>query len=129
MATIPSQMIAMTVGRGTTQAYPSGGGSRQPIRVVIAGGLYRESVLLPRGGSGTDQMIRLRAATNSQPIISGAEPLKGMWHLPLPEGAANNNGKQVGGALGLSQRAWVVDLDPVHLAEDQANWQSQYQRS
>ena len=90
--------------------------------VVIAQGLYRESVIIPRGGTDSDQMIRLRPAEGAQVTISGAEPLRGHWHQPLPEGAANNSGKTFGGALGLSQRTWVVDVDEVHLAEDQANW-------
>jgi hypothetical protein len=91
--------------------------------VVIASSLYREAITIDQGGTACDCMVRLRAADNADVIISGAEPLVGTWHQPLPEGAANNSGKKTGNALGLSQRTWVCDLDPIHLSQSPTNWQ------
>ena len=87
--------------------------------IVVASGLYREHLKPRQGGTSTHAMIRLRAAPQAEVIVSGAEPLRGRWHRPRPQDAADalDQPSIPGSLLALSQRVWVVDLDEAFRVE------------
>ncbi len=59
--------------------------------VVIHGGVYRERVDPPRGGTGDDRRIVYRAAPGEKPVLKGSEPIRGWepaggdtWKVAIP---------------------------------------------
>ena len=72
-------------------------------RVVIAGGVYRESVRPARGGTGPDRMISYEAAPGAKVIVKGSSVLKNGWEP--------SEGWYVGPPKSTPAKIWQVKLD------------------
>jgi hypothetical protein len=87
-----------TIGRAAQVLQPG-------ERVVIAEGVYRESVRPARGGSGPDMMISYEAAPGANVVIKGSAVVTD-WH----PGEGWNYG--IDPATGKPVKAWELRLDP-----------------
>ncbi|MFB3776489.1 MAG: right-handed parallel beta-helix repeat-containing protein [Bryobacteraceae bacterium] len=74
-------------------------------RVVIAGGVYRELVSPPRGGSGPDKMISYEAAPGAKVFVRGSAVLDKGW-----KPSTGGMGGPRGGAAPTA-RIWQIDID------------------
>jgi len=72
-------------------------------RVVIAGGVYRESIHPARGGTGPDKMISYEAAPGARVIVKGSVVLKDGWE--------QSQGWYTGPSQSASGKIWQVKLD------------------
>ena len=95
-------------------------------KIIVHTGVYREHLQPRQGGTATNRMVCLAAAPGADVVVSGAEPLRGLWHRPRVPGAADAVGRPTtdGQLVATSQKTMVIDLDPIHLTDDQQNWQT-----
>lgn len=57
------------------------------MTIVVHEGLYREEVVIPRGGDGESSRVILCAAKGEKPVITGAEEISGaLWELQAGSG-------------------------------------------
>jgi hypothetical protein len=76
-------------------------------RVVIAGGVYRESVHPARGGAGPARMISYEAAEGAKVVVKGSVVLKSGWKPS--EGWAQQ--RRPAAATAPQPRIWQISLD------------------
>ncbi|HOK46723.1 MAG TPA: right-handed parallel beta-helix repeat-containing protein, partial [Bryobacteraceae bacterium] len=76
-------------------------------RVVIAAGVYRETVSPARGGSGPDKMISYEAAPGAKVFVKGSAVLDKGWKLST--GAGLRGGPP--GSAPSSARIWQIEID------------------
>ncbi|HSW49627.1 MAG TPA: DUF1565 domain-containing protein, partial [Bryobacteraceae bacterium] len=72
-------------------------------RVVIAGGVYRELMSPPRGGSGPDKMISYEAAPGAKVFVRGSAVLDKGWK-PSTGGGPR-------GRAATPASIWQIDID------------------
>ncbi len=85
--------------------------------VLVYGGTYREEVVLPRGGTGEDARITLRAAEGEEVIVTGSDPvapsewqeteMPGVYKMVKPNSYFPGHREDRGDRL----PGWTSDLD------------------
>lgn len=98
--------------------------------VIVAAGVYRESVDPRRGGTGEDNRIIYRSEEPGKAVITGAEQVKGwrpyrgdVWTVRIPNGIFNGYNPYTTFVRG----DWYMTADPVHTGEIYLNGKAMYE--
>jgi hypothetical protein len=89
-------------------------------RVVVASGIYREHVRIPRGGTGPMRMISFEAAPGARPVIRGSEVFKEKW--TRKKGMKNAWQAKLAPKYFRNYKPFAVDWRRKPVPEDNANY-------